>query len=263
MEYQQIYRHLLDYKNSYAPVSCVSFFILFFLSRYISSICWSYYSRLTFYQQVEWDTRIYSNIHAVIVIICCGTIALGDQVPLYHPRGNPSILEASIQISYGYFIADLAIILWYYNAFHDIGMIIHHVIGVLGCQVQLAGGIAPYISALRMLSEASTPFVNQRWFLDACKYERGTSIYVINGLLMTASFFLSRLCLAPIQYHVMYHYWQTGVLNAMTSLEVFALIILPAIADVLNCYWFYKMLRGAFKIVTSLFKDNTAKKLKD
>ncbi|EDV22553.1 uncharacterized protein TRIADDRAFT_58892 [Trichoplax adhaerens] len=174
-------------------------------SRYISSICWSYYSRLTFYQQVEWDTRIYSNIHAVIVIICCGTIALGDQ----------------------------------------------------------AGGIAPYISALRMLSEASTPFVNQRWFLDACKYERGTSIYVINGLLMTASFFLSRLCLAPIQYHVIYHYWQTGVLNAMTSLEVFALIILPAIADVLNCYWFYKMLRGAFKIVTSLFKDNTAKKLKD
>lgn len=88
-----------------------------------------------------------------------------------------------------------------------------------------------------------------RWFLDALKYPRASKVFVLNGLLMTVVFFLVRIVTIPI-------YWWKVSLAASTPLWShmghfrYVLIIVCIVLDLINLYWFSKMLRGCLRILS-------------
>lgn len=128
----------------------------------------------------------------------------------------------------------------------------HHIfIGAFGFLVitYLRGGLGDCFFGFIYLMEASTPFVSIRGILS--KFGMKSSIwYVINGLVMLGMFFLCRIAMFPYVLNMYAKSIQQDFLPAVLSLPrgcliSISILLLPQI------YWFFVMLRGASKILTS------------
>lgn len=102
---------------------------------------------------------------------------------------------------------------------------------------------------LIFLVEASTPFVSFRSILSILKM-KATKWYIVNGLIMLATFFIFRIVMLPT---VMY--WYAEVINtsywtAIAKLPLGCKISILAMF-LPQFYWFYLMLKGATKVSSS------------
>jgi hypothetical protein len=128
---------------------------------------------------------------------------------------------------------------------------LHHVLVMVGNTGGIfVGGTLGNLSQITWLTEGSTPFVNFRQTLAWHKQE-STLIYKINGLTMTAAFFVFRV--------IFYSYMIFGTIlpfcmDPKTVYETpivkgvsFFLIALYVCMYFLNLGWFYKMVVGCLK----------------
>jgi len=68
----------------------------------------------------------------------------------------------------------------------------HHILGIVGCIFGIYfGGFLTVTSSVSAITEMSTPFVNFRYMLYDLEIRTG-SLYLVNGTLMTLSFFIFR-----------------------------------------------------------------------
>ena len=98
----------------------------------------------------------------------------------------------TIMIFLGYLTVDF-FVCYYLIADKSAGAIenyLHHVIGVVGIfSALIVGRMILSLSNATCMTEISTPFVSIRGILSQHKKTNGT-FYIVNGLLMTLSFFL-------------------------------------------------------------------------
>ncbi|KAK9754119.1 COMM domain [Popillia japonica] len=151
---------------------------------------------------------------------------------------------------------------WYYIKTNPVIVGHHLFIGLFGFSVivYLRGGLGDCVFGYVYLMEASTPFVSLRGILARMNLKT-SRLYVANGLLMLAVFFLCRIAMFP---YVMYLY------AAATDLDyVSALISLPrgckatmAILVLPQVYWFYLMMKGATKILKFRMVSSTTTPLR-
>lgn len=95
------------------------------------------------------------------------------------------------------------------------------------------------------MMEVSTPFVSLRSILSKMNLKE-SRIYLINGLLMIATFFIFRILMLPYIF-----YWYSEVVNKPFFVSINGL---PRSCKLGMCvlflpqyYWFYLMIRGAIK----------------
>lgn len=127
-------------------------------------------------------------------------------------------------------------------------IILHHLfIGLLGFLVivHLRGGLGDCVFGFVYLMEFSTPFVSFRGILSLLKLKK-TRLYLINGLVMLVTFFFCRVVMFP---YVCYIYSQVvglSFFNAVNDLpkscKIFIVVMMLP-----QFYWFYLMLKGAWK----------------
>ncbi|CAB4000049.1 Transmembrane 56 [Paramuricea clavata] len=185
----------------YYYVSGLSFIIflgIFLLSPLISKVMSSKYKHLPVKDQINWDTRIGSNIHAVVAATISLYAFFFDKATLMdHFCTDSVVVRSGISITFGYILADFFIILWYYRCFQDIFMIIHHIMALLAYVFVMIYGCLLFFANIRQIAELSTPFVNQRWFYDITGQARSSKQFIRNGLLMILAFFLGRIIFIP------------------------------------------------------------------
>ncbi|XP_017066941.1 ceramide synthase [Drosophila eugracilis] len=128
-------------------------------------------------------------------------------------------------------------------------MMIHHVfIGTFGLLVvtYIRGG-GHCIYSYMFMMEFSTPFVSLRSILSTMRL-KDSRIYIANGLLMLATFFVCRVCMWP---YVMWRYSlaieAASMWAAMCGLPRGCLVSI-AILFLPQLYWFYLMVLGALKV---------------
>ncbi|EDX02934.1 ceramide synthase [Drosophila yakuba] len=128
-------------------------------------------------------------------------------------------------------------------------MMIHHVfIGTFGLLVvtYIRGG-GHCIYSYMFMMEFSTPFVSLRSILSTMRL-KDSRVYIANGLLMLATFFVCRVCMWP---YVMWRYSlaieAASLWSAMCGLPRGCLISI-AILFLPQLYWFYLMVLGALKV---------------
>lgn len=102
--------------------------------------------------------------------------------------------------------------------------------------------------------EMSTPFVHLRWFM----YEMGlkeSKVYMVNGLCMVASFFLARNVLGL---YMSYIYWDTSEQQLTNPRPggvpvpvMWFFRVANVLLNLLNAYWFYKMLSKALSFLSA------------
>lgn len=101
------------------------------------------------------------------------------------------------------------------------------------------------------MMEFSTPFVSLRSILSTMRLKE-SRIYIANGLLMLATFFVCRVCMWP---YVMWRYSlaieAASLWSAMCGLPRGCLVSI-AILFLPQLYWFHLMVMGALKVILSL-----------
>ncbi len=123
---------------------------------------------------------------------------------------------------------------------------------------------ANYYGINFVLYELSTPFVNAHWFLDKSGLT-GTTIQLVNGILLMACFFGCRIVWGWYQSGNLYRdMWHTGILHCSSTIllrrqktergcqEVdvwlsFLFLAANTVLSCLNLYWFSLIIRAIQK----------------
>lgn len=238
--------------NFYFGVAITSFslclFLFHFVSPRFSCIVSSSYHQLSLAKRLDWDTRIGSNLHAVIasaIGLYCFTFDT-------EARDNAKLSRIGNSITMGYISADFVIILLSYKHIGDVVTVTHHLMAVWAYYFVVVYGVLPYFANFRQLAEISTPFVNQRWFFDMIGQPRTSKGWIINGYMLGVSFFLCRIAIMPMYYYNCYSFWGSQQQRALGGIISFYWISTSVVLDVINLYWFSKIVRGALKLTRKL-----------
>jgi hypothetical protein len=155
----------------------------------------------------------------------------------------------------GYFIWD-AIISLIYVKYFGVGFLTHGVVSSAVFYIGLGPFIA-YYSAIFILFELSTPFLNLRWFGLKFPNLFPSSFQLINNSILILIFFFVRICYGWYQASMLftdfYYTYQDPRFNTVGAVVIF---IGNMILNLLNLYWFYRMVRVAYAILADMFNGS-------
>ena len=200
-------------------------------------------------------TMLTSTIHAII------STALTSYILWFGLMGSNRVFSKSpegfvaMQISLGYFVGDLIVCLLDPKLRADRGSMVHHIAGIVGLSLGLFyQGKFMFFVVYRLIAECSTPFVNLHHILHDLNEKDGTP-YIFAGVSMLIAFILCRIIVIP------WHWYE--ILTIVVTEEAALLVPLffrvwlggnYLVFDILNVYWCYKIMRGAFKLFKAKMK---------
>jgi len=200
-------------------------------------------------KKVEWDLRIVSSVHALVLLAGSALV----YVELRGVDAREMVFGYSFwshlfaQIFRSYLVYDLTMVVRFYPLLKDIGSVIHHAIflSVVGYCYKYSFFKYPFIWLTA--GELSTPFVNLRWHLAERGQQRGAA-YVANGVLLAATFFLSRVVLYGWGLAGLYRIRGAWV-GRDTPLGLYVVTAGLVAGYLLNLYWFRLIARGLLKLL--------------
>ncbi|XP_045672421.1 TLC domain-containing protein 4-like [Phyllostomus hastatus] len=237
---------------------CVFQLLFHVLSPRLSAAVSPGFSGLSSEKKIEWNSRVASTCHSLVVGILGLYIFFFDEATIADPLwGNSSLVKVNVAIASGYLISDLLALLLYWKVIGDKYFVVHHCTALYAFSVILITGSLQYIGNFRLLAELSSPFVNQRWFLETLQYPKFSRANVVNGVLMTAAFFLVRIAAMPPMYGFMYSVVGTEAYARLGPLAQATWAASCLVLDVMNVMWMVKISRGCLKVL-SLLRDQKA-----
>lgn len=145
---------------------------------------------------------------------------------------------------------DLVLLACNWSTMGDSFFVCHHLAALYAYGYVLTRGVLPYFANFRLISELSTPFVNQRWFFEALKYPRSHQMVVLNGIAMAVVFFLVRIAVMPSYWVSVFATFGTPEYERLGLGAQVAWITSCIALDILNTIWMYKIARGCYKVMT-------------
>eukprot|EP00168_Porphyra_purpurea_P010094 TRINITY_DN2486_c0_g1_i1.p2 TRINITY_DN2486_c0_g1~~TRINITY_DN2486_c0_g1_i1.p2 ORF type:complete len:345 (+),score=112.84 TRINITY_DN2486_c0_g1_i1:171-1205(+) len=209
------------------------------------------YRELSSPVRVEWLSRVVSNLHAVILTPALAVTVFGDAaLAAGVPFSSGPEVHALLKVGLGYFLYDALLVSAYRRTISAPGQTLFHhalVLSSVSWVLYSKLPLATVWAALLFLTEASTPFVNQRWFMAFRHRQSGA--YKVTGLAMTLAFFAARPLYIPfacgwmLKHRVLYSGLTTYQLRVLLAIGVTVTVGLYG----LNIYWFSLMARGLVK----------------
>ena len=153
---------------------------------------------------------------------------------------------AVLQLTLGYVVADFIVCLSdpYLRSSH--ATLLHHLAMFAGIFMGFYHQLFMFFMVYRLLSELSTPWVDLRIALYEIGEKQG-KWYIVASYGMMVSFFLCRVMVIPWHTYALF----TVILSpqgALVPLHLRMYMVLNfGVFDFLNVFWFYKMIRGAYK----------------
>lgn len=240
--------------------SLCAFQLLFHLVsfRLSSKVCPGF-SRLGPAKKVEWNSRVVSTCHSVVVGTLSLLVSFFDEAAMADPLWGDSLLaKLNVAIASGYLISDLLVIVRHWDVIGDRFFVIHHCASLYAFFLVLKNGTLQYIANFRLLAELSSPCVNQRWFLEALQYSKFSTANVVNGLLMTLVFFLVRILPIPSFYGFMLSVMGTEAYARLGLLTQCSWAGSCLVLDVMNVLWMVKISRGCLRIIALMRHQKAA-----
>eukprot|EP00250_Pteridium_aquilinum_P004522 c14722_g1_i1 orf=148-954(+) len=213
----------------------------------------STYLKLSKMDKVEWDNRGFSTAHAVVVsAIATYLLFLSDFFRDDGPYGQvvfrSSIFsQVILGVSIGYFISDLAMIMWFYPALGGKEYVLHHLLSMSSLALSLYSGQGHFYLYVVLFSEITTPFVNLRWYLSTAGM-KSSRAYVVNGLFLFFGWLIARVLLFIYFFvHIYLHYDQV---KEVFPTGFYFLFIAPPSLALMNLVWFFKVTRGLLRTLS-------------
>lgn len=217
-----------------------------FIPQFVKS-----YKLLQSRDQRDWDSRIPSTVHAVVITALSASVILmsntfdaatNAQVPFLYRVSDASNL--ALGFSLGYFVVDMALMFIYYPSMGGPEMVVHHIASLASVLRALLGQYAHLYTLAMLSTEITTPSINLRWMLDRCSLKTHW-LYIWNGMLMMVLWFTNRIMMfVPFFWHMYQH---RDEISTMAPFDLGLVFVVPLLLLCLNTFWFNKIVRGAMK----------------
>ena len=216
--------------------------VIFYASSIISHRTTHYYRRLPKRSRINWDIHVVSQVQSILICslawyVYGDPVLANDRVHGYSARSADVFAMAC-----GYFLWDTYVSIRYIDDF-GFGFAMHGLASLIVFSFAFRPFLMYYGPAV-LFYELSTPFVNVHWFLDKVDMT-GSTLQLVNGIILTTTFFLSRIVWGSyIAYVFIGDLWTAY--NAKPSALPLWLPCVYVIANMslnaLNWYWFSKMI---------------------
>ncbi|KAE8655785.1 TRAM protein [Hibiscus syriacus] len=273
---------LADSFISYTSIICgiCGCKMVYDLTKLFSRVYFKSYPSLSKVQRTEWSNRSISTFHAIFITAmslyfvfwsnlysdnqyaslvtfrssALSTFSLGFTSDVKTTHKNKCPMS---QVSVGYFLADLGMIIWFYPSLggmeyasillfdHSLA-VLHHLLSLTAVAYSMLTGEGQLYTFMVLISETTTPGINLRWYLDTVGMKR-TRAYLINGVVIFVAWLVARILLFMyLFYHVYLHYDQVKQIHGYGLVLVF---VVPSVLSVMNLIWFAKIIRGLRKTI--------------
>lgn len=198
--------------------------------------------------RVDFCIHIVSMIQSILILILCVPAFKNPHLQKDHVYGVSPYGGMLTAMAAGYFLWD-ALICLVFIKFFGIGFLVH---GTVSAGVFLIG-TSPYIiyyAPIFLLFEASTPFLNIRWFAIKFPHLVSDNFKLVNNIVLILTFFFVRICWGWVQVYRLALDFYLARLDARFSIAKAAVVLISNfVLDVLNLYWFGKMLKVAVNTI--------------
>ncbi|XP_054820011.1 uncharacterized protein LOC129319001 isoform X2 [Prosopis cineraria] len=231
-------------------ISCV---IVYKLTALVSSLLFEGYGKLNTAQKTEWNNRGFSTVHAVFVSYASFYLLMMSDVFNKDLDDGPVVSRSSILsntvlgISIGYFLSDLAMILWHFPALGGMEYVLHHGLSIFSIILSLLSGQAQLYILMVLFTESTTPCVNLRWYLDNAGL-KSSKLYIGNGIMLFLGWLLARVVLFIFFFiHMWIHFDEV---KTIFPLGFYSLLVVPYMLAIMNMFWFWKIAKGLVKTLS-------------
>ncbi|XP_008804656.2 TLC domain-containing protein 4-like [Phoenix dactylifera] len=213
------------------------------------------YNRLSKLQKVEWNNRGFSTIHAVLAATVSFYLVVISDLFRDGPHEELMINRKSVLsdtlfgISIGYFLSDLAMLLWFFPYLGGKEYVLHHGLSMYSILLSLISGKAHVYILMVLFSEATTPFVNLRWYLDIAG-QKSSNLYIYNGVALFLGWLVARILL--FIYFFTHMYLHFDQVKTIFPLGRYSLVTVPPMLALMNVFWFWKIFRGMMKTFSKM-----------
>lgn len=211
------------------------------------------YMRLSKSEKVEWDNRGFSTAHAIAISAASYYLLFISDLFKEDTSKGSVLFRSSVSsqvilgMSVGYFISDLAMILWFYPKLGGKEYVVHHLLSMFSINWSFFNGEGNFYIYIVLLSEVTTPFVNIRWYLSSAGMKK-SRVYAINGVLLFFGWMMARVLLFVYLFiHLYGHFDQVRQLSKGSYYCL--LIVAPCLAS-MNLVWFFKVAKGMLKTLS-------------
>ncbi|KAM7542172.1 hypothetical protein Aperf_G00000013589 [Anoplocephala perfoliata] len=237
---------------SFIGVVCINHFI----GEPVFERLFPVYQNLSPRKKLEWNSRVSSTLHACLVIFLTSKSLLFDKAQWLDPVASVSRPGCiALAITTGYMLADTITMITFQKGLELFLFTIHHVVVAICFTFVLSYRLAPLFGILRLTSEISTPFLNQRWFYWTIGGDNADKRAASATLVFTALFIIGRFILPFFYWYVFWvNFNSKEHLALKPSLPFFTnyLISLPVLLDVLNVAWGFPVCGIAKRALTTL-----------
>ncbi|KAI8574146.1 hypothetical protein RHMOL_Rhmol01G0331900 [Rhododendron molle] len=157
------------------------------LTGIVSPLFFNGYAKLNDAERIEWNNRGFSTFHALVVAVVSLYLLLfsdlfdeGSHAELIVNR-RCTLSDTTLGISLGYFLSDVAMIVWQYPALGGLEFVLHHGLSMFSIFLSLVSGQALVYILMVLFTESTTPFINLRWYLDVAG-QKNSKLYTFNGV---------------------------------------------------------------------------------
>ncbi|XP_010555665.1 PREDICTED: transmembrane protein 56 [Tarenaya hassleriana] len=125
--------------------------------------------------------------------------------------------------------------------------VFHHCISMFAIILAVTSGQSQFYIFMVLLSEATTPFVNLRWYLDTSG-QKSSKLYTCNGIALFLGWLVARVLLFIYFFvHMFLHFDQV---KQVFPLGFYSLLTIPPALGVMNLLWFWKITKGLIKTLS-------------
>ncbi|CAA0842411.1 Phospholipase SGR2 [Striga hermonthica] len=220
--------------------------VVYDLTGVISSLLFKGYNKLNDKAKLEWNNRGFSTFHAIVVaagslyLLLVSDLFAEAQDGLIVHRSSP-LSDTVLGVSIGYFLSDLSMIFYHYPTLGGMEYVVHHGLSMYCIILSLLSGEAQMYILMVLFTEVTTPFVNQRWYLDTAGM-KNSKLYIYNGVALFFGWLVARIILFMFFfYHIFIHYDQV---KQIFPLGFYSLLTVPPVISLMNVFWFWKITRG-------------------
>lgn len=211
--------------------------------------------------RMNWNSRVVSNFHALIVLMLCIVVLMDmdgsglmvhQRIDLLTPMSHFICCYSA-----GYFIYDLALIIVTYPHLGGLGMVTHHLMGIVTVWVVCSWQSGAFFYCAFGLTELTTFFVNLRWFLEVLD-KKQSKAFVVNGALMWLTWTIARI---PPVVLVPKVFWDNHKLlfSEFPPFVTLVCVVNYVLISILNLYWWWRISAGLVKHLSIYLKQKKKK----
>ncbi|KAH1226276.1 Transmembrane protein 56-B [Glycine soja] len=232
--------------------------IVYRLTAILSSLLFKGYDKLSSAQKIEWNNRGFSTFHALFAsfmsfyLLVLSDIFNKDSHEELIINRSSTFSNLVLGISIGYFLADLAMILWHFPALGGLEYVLHHGLSMFSIIQSLLSGQGLIYILMVLFSESTTPFVNLRWHLDIAGL-KSSKLYVWNGIALFFGWLIARIFLFMFFFiHMWTHFDEASIFSVkeIFPLGFYSLLVVPPMLAMMNLFWFWKIAKGLVKTIS-------------